>query len=102
VPESRSAPLPFAPDQFGHRNPRSGAGATISGTHRRRRQLEHILRDAKPDLLLPVPQAVAVAFALTNHESWKTLVQESGLTQPKAIALTITTLQATLFGRRPD
>jgi hypothetical protein len=34
VAESRLAPLPFAPDQSGPRNPRSGAGDTISGTHR--------------------------------------------------------------------
>jgi hypothetical protein len=34
VPESRLAPLPFAPDQSGRRNPRSATGDTTSGTHR--------------------------------------------------------------------
>jgi AcrR family transcriptional regulator len=67
----------------------------------RRRQLERILQDAKPELRLPVPQAVAIAFVLTNHASWKALVGESGLTQPKAITLTTTTLDAALFGHRP-
>ena len=38
VPESRLAPLPLAPDQSGCRNPRSGAGDTISGTHRMLRE----------------------------------------------------------------
>ncbi len=33
MPEPRLAPLPFAPDQYGCRNPRSGADDTISGTH---------------------------------------------------------------------
>jgi hypothetical protein len=34
VPESMLAPLPFAPDQSGRRNPRSATGDTTSGTHR--------------------------------------------------------------------
>ena len=67
----------------------------------RRRQLQHILRDAKADLLLPVPQAVALAFVMTNHASWKSLTEDSGLTQPRAVALTTTTLDAALFGHRP-
>jgi AcrR family transcriptional regulator len=67
----------------------------------RRMQLERILRDAKAELLLPLPQAVAIAFVLTNHASWKALVDESGLTQPKAITLTSTTLETALFGHRP-
>jgi AcrR family transcriptional regulator len=66
-----------------------------------RRELERILRDAKPDLLLPLPQAVAIAFVLTNPDTWRALTEESGLSQPKAIALTITTLDATLFGHQP-
>jgi AcrR family transcriptional regulator len=68
----------------------------------RRRQLDHILRDAKAELLLPLPHAVAIAFVLTNHASWKTLTEESGLTQPKAVALTTNTLEAALFGHRPS
>jgi len=66
-----------------------------------RRQLEHILRDAKPGLLLPLPQAVAIAFVLTNPDTWRALTEESGLSQPKAIALTTTTLDAALFGHQP-
>jgi hypothetical protein len=42
-----------------------------------------------------------LSFVLTNHASWKALVGESGLTQPKAITLTTTTLDAALFDHRP-
>jgi AcrR family transcriptional regulator len=66
-----------------------------------RRQLEHILRNAKPGLLLPLPQAVAIAFVLTNPDTWRALTEESGLSQPKALALTTTTLDAALFGHQP-
>jgi AcrR family transcriptional regulator len=66
-----------------------------------RRQLEDMLRDAKPDLLVPLRDAVAIAFALTNPDSWRTLTEECGLTQAKALALTTTTLDATLFGQLP-
>jgi AcrR family transcriptional regulator len=68
----------------------------------RQRQLQHILRDAKADLLLPVPQAVALAFVMTNHASWKSLIEDSSLTQPRAVALTNTALDATLFGHGPS
>ena len=37
------APLPFAPDQAGRRNPRSGAGDTISGTHKVGSRYVHIV-----------------------------------------------------------
>jgi AcrR family transcriptional regulator len=67
----------------------------------RRDQLHHILLDAKAELLLPLPQALALAVVLTNHASWTTLVREARLTQPKAIALTSATLEAVLFGHRP-
>jgi AcrR family transcriptional regulator len=70
--------------------------------HHRQRQLQHILRDAKADLLLPVPQAVALAFVMTNHASWKSLIEDSSLSQPRAVALTNTTLDATLFGHGPS
>jgi hypothetical protein len=44
---------------------------------------------------------VAIAFVLTNPDTWRALTQESGLSQPKAIALTTTTLDAALFGHQP-
>jgi hypothetical protein len=51
-------------------------------------------------LLLPVPQSAALAFVLTSHETWEALVTESGLTQPAALALVTSTLDAALFGHR--
>jgi AcrR family transcriptional regulator len=67
----------------------------------RRGHLEDMLKDPKARLLMPVPQAVAIAFALTSHETWTALVKESGLPQPTAVALVTTTLDAALFGGRP-
>ena len=66
-----------------------------------RRQLEDMLRHAEPDLLVPLRDAVAIAFTLTNPDSWRTLTEECGLTQAQALALTTTTLDATLFGHLP-
>jgi AcrR family transcriptional regulator len=68
---------------------------------RRREHLEGILQDPQAKLLLPVPQAMALAFVLTSHETWRALVKESGLTQPAALALVTATLDAELFGHRP-
>jgi AcrR family transcriptional regulator len=67
----------------------------------RRGHLEDILQDPQAKLLLPVPQAAALAFVLTSHETWDALVTESGLTQPAALALVTATLDAALFGHRP-
>jgi len=50
---------------------------------------------------VPLRDAVAIAFALSNPDSWRTLTEECGLTQAKALALTTTTLNATLFGQLP-
>ena len=66
----------------------------------RREHLDGILQDPQAKLLLPVPQAAALAFVLTSHETWEALVKESGLTQPAALALATTTLDAALFGHR--
>jgi hypothetical protein len=66
----------------------------------RRGHLDGILQDPQAKLLLPVPQAAALAFVLTSHETWEALVKESGLTQPAALALATTTLDAALFGHR--
>src|SRR4051794_6644019 len=39
----------------------------------RRQQLEEVLRPAKNQLRLPLAQAVAFAFVMTNHVSWRVL-----------------------------
>jgi hypothetical protein len=44
---------------------------------------------------------VAIAFVLTNPDTWRALTEECGLSQPKALALTTATLDATLFGHQP-
>jgi hypothetical protein len=67
----------------------------------RRRHLDDILQDRQAELLLPVPQAVVLAFVLTSHETWEALVTESGLSQPAALELVTTTLDTALFGHRP-
>jgi AcrR family transcriptional regulator len=67
----------------------------------RREHLEEILKDPQAKLLLPVPQAAAIAFVLTSHETWKALVKESGLPQLAALDLVTTTLDTALFGHRP-
>lgn len=64
----------------------------------RRDRLERILRSANQTLRLPLGQAVAFAFVLTNHVSWRVLRAEMGLTQGKAIETTVTGLEAGLFG----
>jgi len=63
----------------------------------RRRQLEEILRPGKDRLRLPLAQAVALAFVMTNHVSWRVLRHEIGLSQAKTVDTTITGLEAALF-----
>ena len=63
----------------------------------RRQQLEEVLRPAKNQLRLPLAQAVAFAFVMTNHVSWRVLREEIGLSQAKALETTITGLEAALF-----
>jgi AcrR family transcriptional regulator len=67
----------------------------------RRDRLEEILQPANGTLRLPLGQAVALAFVLTNHVSWRVLREETGLTQGKATETTVTGLEAGLFGRPP-
>lgn len=64
----------------------------------RRDRLAQILRSANETLRLPFRQAVAFAFVLTNHDSWRALRKEAGLTQSQAIETTVTGLEAGLFG----
>ena len=68
----------------------------------RRERLTQILRPANATLTLPLKQAVAFAFIVTNHDSWRALREEARLTQSQAIKTTITGLQAALFGKRPN
>jgi AcrR family transcriptional regulator len=69
----------------------------------RRDRLEQILRSAGDTLRLPVGQAVAFAFVMTNHVSWRVLREEIGLTQGQAVETTTAGIEAGLFrvrGRR--
>jgi AcrR family transcriptional regulator len=63
----------------------------------RRDRLTQILRSADETLRLPLKQAVAFAFIVTNHDSWHALREEAGLTQSQAINTTTIGLQAALF-----
>jgi AcrR family transcriptional regulator len=68
----------------------------------RRDRLGQILRPAKETLRLPLTQAVAFAFVMTNHVSWRVLRDELSLTQAKAIDTTVSGLQAGVFGVTVD
>jgi AcrR family transcriptional regulator len=63
----------------------------------RRDRLEQILRSARGTLRLPVGQAVAFAFVMTNHVSWRVLREELGLTQGQAVETTTAGIEAGLF-----
>ena len=63
----------------------------------RRDRLEQILRSASDTLRLPVGQAVAFAFVMTNHVSWRVLREELGLTQGQAVETATTGIEAGLF-----
>ena len=63
----------------------------------RRDRLEQILRSATDTLRLPVGQAIAFAFVMTNHASWRVLREEIGLTQGQAIETTTAGIEAGLF-----
>jgi AcrR family transcriptional regulator len=63
----------------------------------RRDRLEQILRSASDTLRLPIGQAVAFAFVMTNHVSWRVLREEVGLTQGQAVETATTGIEAGLF-----
>jgi len=63
----------------------------------RRDRLEQILRSASDTLRLPIGQAVAFAFVMTNHVSWRELREEFGLTQGQAVETATTGIEAGLF-----
>ena len=63
----------------------------------RRDRLEQILRPASDTLRLPIGQAIAFAFVMTNHVSWRVLREEVGLTQGQAVETATTGIEAGLF-----
>jgi AcrR family transcriptional regulator len=64
----------------------------------RRDQLEQILRPAgSTTLSLAVDQAVAFAFVMTSHISWRVLREELALTQEQAVETTATGIEAGVF-----
>ena len=64
----------------------------------RRDRLEEILRSASGTTLpLPVGQAVAFAFVMTNHVSWRVLREELALTQQQAVETAAAGIEAGLF-----
>ena len=64
----------------------------------RRDRLEEILRSAsRATLRLPVGQAVAFAFVMTNHVSWRVLREELALTQQQAVETAAAGIEAGLF-----
>jgi len=64
----------------------------------RQGELERILKTAKADLRIRLPDAVALAFVSTNHATWAALVEECDLTPAKAVTVTTDALRAALFG----
>jgi len=60
-------------------------------------RLEQIFRSASDTLRLPIGQAVAFAFVMTNHVSWRVFREEMGLTQAQAVETTTTGIEAGLF-----
>jgi AcrR family transcriptional regulator len=65
----------------------------------RRYELAKILRAARRDgvLRMPLKQAVALAFHITAYVTWRSFVEESGLTPEAAKTLAIATLDDALF-----
>ena len=64
----------------------------------RRDRLEEIFRSASGTTLrLPVGQAVAFAFVMTDHVSWRVLREELALTQQQAVETTAAGIEAGLF-----
>jgi AcrR family transcriptional regulator len=63
----------------------------------RRDRLEQILRPASDTLRLPIRQAIAFAFVMTNHASWRVLREEIGLPPDQAIETTAAGIDAGLF-----
>jgi AcrR family transcriptional regulator len=67
----------------------------------RRRLLHRIVERARRagDLAMPTRTAVALAFTMTSHAVWRTLMDELDGAAPQAILVGQETLSSTLFGR---
>jgi AcrR family transcriptional regulator len=65
----------------------------------RRYELAKILRAARREgaLRVPLKPAIALAFHITAYVTWRSFVEDSGLSPAAAKALAIATLDATLF-----
>jgi hypothetical protein len=65
----------------------------------RRENLLQILRPTaeRGELALPLEDALALAFTLTAHSTWQTLVRQVGLTTARAITLVTGFLEKLLF-----
>lgn len=63
----------------------------------RRDRIAEILRPVEDELRSPLREAVALAFAMTNHSSWIALVDECGLAPATVRALTLDALDRSLF-----
>jgi AcrR family transcriptional regulator len=67
----------------------------------RRRLLEGIVRRAEQEgiLMLPVPAALAVAFTMTSHAGWRTMLEANGGSHSRATRAAKLALGSALFHR---
>ena len=98
-------------DVFGHESPGAAVILGVSGIPEfdaklaevrtwRRDEITKIFRAGERDgmLRLPLKQAVALVFHMTAYVTWRSFVEESGLTPVAAKALACETVDAVLFG----
>jgi AcrR family transcriptional regulator len=81
-----------------HRVPKEVGDQVADMRAWRRQQLHTILRGVKDELRMPLPQATAIAFVLTNRTSYVTLADELGMSTARAAAVTLAALEGALFG----
>jgi len=69
----------------------------------RRDQLKKLIKAAhrEGELVLALPQAVAIAFLATAYPPWEILVLQLRMTPPAAKELILTTVDTSLFGASP-
>jgi AcrR family transcriptional regulator len=67
----------------------------------RRRLLHQIIERARRagDLSMPIRTAVALAFTMTSHAVWRTLIDELDGAAPRVVVIGQETLTSALFGR---
>ena len=98
-------------DVLGHESPGAAVILGVSGIPEfdaklaevrawRRDEITKLLRAAQRDemLRLPLKQAVALVFHMTAYVTWRSFVEESGLTPVAAKELARETVDAVLFG----